>query len=71
MGQQTRKDSAIETLTQLFVGYIVALLIQMTILPYYGCTASFLENAAITATFTAASLIRGYAIRRLFSKSET
>ena len=70
MGRQTRRDSFVESLTQVTIGYLVALGIQLVVLPHYGCETSTLASAEITGIFTVASLIRGYLVRRAFSKGE-
>lgn len=63
---QTRKGSAIETATSTAIGYAVAIVAQIVILPLFGLRPTLGENAGIAAMFTAVSLVRGYCVRRLF-----
>lgn len=65
--QQSKKWSMFESLTNVSVGFILALLIQIVVFPLYGIATSFADNATIAGIFTAVSIIRGYSIRRLFN----
>lgn len=66
---QTRIVSAIEAATNTLVGYAVSVLIgQFFVYPAYGYQITFLDNAGMTAIFVAASLLRSYGFRRLFSR---
>lgn len=64
--RQTRRMSLVETITNVAVGYALAVAMQLLVFPWFGLHASFGENLAIGALFTGISLIRGYALRRLF-----
>ena len=63
---QSRRMSLIETLTNVAVGYALAVVTQIVVFPWFGLHPSLGENLALGAIFTAISLIRGYALRRLF-----
>lgn len=65
---QSRTMSAIETATNIAVGLVVSLSVQMVILPLYDIHISMSENVQITIFFTAVSIVRGYALRRIFNK---
>ena len=65
---QSRRGSAIEAVVNVLIGYLVALGAQMVIYPLFGIHASALDNAAIAALFTLVSLVRSYALRRLFNR---
>ncbi len=63
---QTRRMSLVETLAGVAIGFVVSMLLAMIIYPVFGHAFTFGQNAAITAIFTVASIVRGYAVRRLF-----
>jgi hypothetical protein len=65
---QSRIMSAIETATNIAVGLVVSFLAQMVILPLYDIHISMSENVQITIFFTAVSIVRGYALRRIFNR---
>jgi hypothetical protein len=64
---QTRRQSLIETLAGVAIGYVVALLSQLAIFPLFGLTVPLSDNLLIGAWFTAISIVRGYYVRRLFN----
>ena len=64
---QTRKQSLVESLTNVAVGYIVAVLSQLAVFPLFGITVSISDNLLIGLYFTVISLVRGYLIRRYFN----
>lgn len=64
--KQSKKMSAIETVINVGSGYILALVIQATVFPWFGIITSIAEDLSIAAIFTIASLIRSYFIRRIF-----
>ena len=65
---QSRRMSLIEAVANVVVGYALALVTQIVAFPWFGLNATVGENLAIGALFTAISLIRGYALRRLFAR---
>ena len=65
---QSRRMSLIEAITNVAVGYALAVVTQMLMFPWFGLHASFGENLALGLVFTAVSLIRSYALRRLFTR---
>ena len=64
---QSRKESLIESLMNIAIGYLVALLSQLAIFPLFGINVPLSTNLWIGAWFTAISLARSYAIRRWFN----
>ena len=50
------------------VGYGVAVLTKALVFPLVGLKASLAQNLTIDAMFTAVSLVRSYALRRLFER---
>lgn len=59
--------SLLEAITNVAVGYALAVATQSIVLPLFGLRPSLGENMALGAIFTAISLIRGYILRRLFA----
>jgi hypothetical protein len=65
---QTRTHSLIESLTNVVVGYLVAVISQQIIFPLFGYPVSWRDSFAIGVWMTAISIIRTYALRRIFTK---
>lgn len=68
---QSRHMSLIEAITNVAVGYALAVVTQMLVFPWFGLHASHGDNLALGLVFTAVSLIRSYALRRLFTRFES
>jgi len=66
--KQTRKQSLIESLTNLVIGYLISLVSLFVIFPILGIESSTGKNFIITLYFTLISLIRSYVLRRFFNK---
>ena len=64
---QTRLQSAIEAMTNVLVGYLVAILSQIVVFPWFGIHIPLSSNLAIGAWFTVISLFRSYVLRRWFN----
>lgn len=64
---QSRRLSAAEAVANVAIGYGVALCAQTVVFPSFGMTVSLGDNLAIGAIFTVVSLVRSYAVRRLFN----
>lgn len=64
--KQSRLMSLVESITNVAVGYVLALVTQVVVFPLFGITASLSEHLAIGAAFTGVSILRSYALRRLF-----
>ncbi len=64
---QSRRASLVEAMTNLAVGFGVSLVITALVLPAYGHQVTLSQNLQITAIFTVASLLRSYALRRMFN----
>lgn len=65
---QSRVGSAVESFVNVFVGYGVAVGAQMAIFPLFGVNLPVADNMLIGLLFTVVSLVRSYALRRLFNK---
>lgn len=65
---QTRKHSLIETLTNVAIGYVVALLSQLVIFPIFGIHIALTDDLLIGMWFTVVSIVRSYVLRRWFTR---
>lgn len=65
---QSRRLSLVEAITNVAVGYVLAVLTQIVVFPWFGIHPSLGENLAIGSIFTGISLLRSYALRRLFER---
>ncbi len=65
--EQTRLQSLIESIINIAIGYVVALLSQWIIFPLFDIHISLTDNLLIGAWFTGVSLVRSYVIRRWFN----
>lgn len=63
---QSRAMSLMEATTNVVVGYILAILTQIVVFPWFGLEAALSEHLAIGMVFVAVSLARSYFLRRLF-----
>jgi hypothetical protein len=59
-----------ETITNVLVGYAGAIATQFAVFPLFGINTATSTHLAIGLCFTATSLVRSYAIRRLFNRWE-
>ena len=67
---QTKRQSAIESLTSTTIGIIICIVLNLTILPIFGYPVSLSDSLWISVIFTAVSVIRSYAVRRIFNSKE-
>ena len=58
--------SLVEAATNVAVGYGLAVLTQIVVFPWFGLPARVSDALAIGAIFTAVSIARSYALRRMF-----
>jgi branched-subunit amino acid transport protein len=58
--------SLIEAVSNVAVGFLVALLTQIIVFPLFNLEVSLDEHLAISGLFTIASIARSYALRRVF-----
>ena len=67
---QTKRESFIETITSVFVGWVIGVILNMLVLPLFDYDVSLTDGVLISIIFTAVSVIRGYVIRRWFNSKE-
>lgn len=64
---QSRKASGIEAITNVLVGFGLAAGANYILINWYGYPISLWESSTMATIFTALSLVRSYALRRLFN----
>lgn len=67
--RQSHVMSLVEAITNVVVGYLLALATQFAIFPLFGIAVSVTDNLVIGCIFTAISLVRSYILRRIFERS--
>lgn len=65
---QSRRMSLIEAITNVALGYVLAVFTQIIVFPWFGLHTSLGDNLALGAIFVGISLLRSYALRRLFAR---
>lgn len=65
---QSRTMSLVEAVTNVAVGYGLAVITQIIVFPWFGLQAALSEHFAIGLAFVGVSLVRGYLLRRLFER---
>jgi cobalamin biosynthesis protein CobD/CbiB len=69
--KQTRAMSLVEAITNVAIGYGIAVATQMLIFPVFGLHATLAQNLKLGLAFTIVSIVRSFAIRRLFETIRT
>ena len=64
---QSRSASLFETLTSTLLGFVLSVVVQRALFPAMGHDFGYAENLVVASAFTAVSILRGYAVRRLFN----
>jgi hypothetical protein len=63
---QSRTMSLVEAVTNVLVGYVLAVGMQLALFPLFGLYPTLGQTLQIGGWFTLLSLLRSYALRRLF-----
>ena len=69
LSRESRRSSLVEALANVALGYGVAMSSQASVLSLFGLHAGVAEHAAIAGIFTAVSIVRSYALRRVFNRA--
>ena len=64
--KQSRTMSLVESLTNVAVGYGIAVITQLLVFPLFGLSTTLAENMAMGAIFTFVSIARSFTLRRFF-----
>lgn len=65
---QSKLHSILESLSNVAIGYFVALASQLLIFPHFGIHISITDNILIGLWFTVISIVRSYLLRRWFNR---
>lgn len=65
--RQTKRHSLCESIINVIVGLVVALISQLIIFPVVNIHVPFSTNLLLTGYFTVISIVRSYALRRVFT----
>lgn len=65
--KQSRRHSLIESMTNVVIGYVVALGSQLIIFPVFDIHIPLSDNLLIGLWFTGISIVRSYLVRRWFT----
>lgn len=66
--KQSRAMSLVEAVANIIVGYVLAIVTQIVVFPWFGISAGMGEHLAIGLAFVVVSLVRGFLLRRLFER---
>lgn len=64
--KQSRLMSLVEAVANVVVGYGMAVVTQLAVFPWFGLPARVTDALGIGAVMTGVSIVRSYALRRLF-----
>lgn len=64
--KQSRTMSLIEAVANVIVGYGVAVVTQILLFPVFGLHTTLAQNLQMGVIFTAVSIARSFALRRVF-----
>jgi hypothetical protein len=64
--KQSRTMSMVEAVTNVVVGYVLAIATQIVVFPWFGIETGLAEHMTIGIAFVGISLARGFLIRRFF-----
>ena len=67
--KQAKSMSMIEAVLNTAIGWLVAVIAQVVVFPWFGVHATVRQNMGIAAALAVVSIIRSYIIRRLFNGS--
>ena len=67
---QSKKDSLIESLTSTTIGWLIGVILNLTVLPLFDYNITVIDSLWVSLIFTVVSVIRGYVIRRWFNSKE-
>lgn len=70
MGQQTKTNSIIESITNTGIGLLTTLIFSPIIYSMIGMEYTYKQLGMATVLFTILSIVRGYVVRRWFNKKK-
>ena len=67
---QSKRESMIETLMNVGIGWFISFIANMLVLPLFGYNINLTDGVLISIIFTIISIVRGYMVRRWFNSKE-
>ncbi len=67
---QSKRESMIESLTSVGIGWFISFIANMLVLPLFGYNINLTDGVLISIIFTIISIVRGYMVRRWFNSKE-
>ena len=67
---QTRRMSLVESIANTGAGFLVSLVLQISLFSLMAIETTTSQNILMSGVFTVASLVRGYLMRRFFLRWE-
>ena len=67
---QTKKESMIESLTSTTIGWLIGVILNLTVLPLFDYNITVTDSLLVSLIFTAVSVARSYVVRRIFNSKE-
>lgn len=67
---QSKKDSLIESLTSTTIGWVIGVILNLTVLALFDYNITVTDSLLVSLIFTVVSVVRGYLIRRFFNSKE-
>ena len=64
--KQSKRMSLVESLTNVAVGYGLAVMVQILVFPWFDLPVRLVDSLMIGAVFTVVSIARSYVLRRVF-----
>ena len=64
---QTKKRSLLESITNVAIGFGVAVLSQQIVFPIFGYDVPLRDDIGIALFFTVISIVRSYTVRRIYN----
>lgn len=65
---QSKRHSFLEAVLNTSIGYVIAIATQVAVFPLFGIHIPLEQDLLIGLIFTVVSLVRSYALRRLFNR---
>ena len=67
---QSKRESLVETLTNVSIGWFISFIANMLVLPLFGYNINLTDGVLISIIFTVISIVRGYVVRRWFNSKD-
>lgn len=66
--RQTRRQSLLESIMNVIVGFSINLVLNFTFFPLFGWHISLKQNIALGVIYTVISILRSYTLRRIYNR---